>query len=218
MKPWFLLLVILVLPVALSAPDEASGVVTYVVDGDTFDVQIDKTDPRIQNPIERIRLADVDSPEMSTPEGPFAKNFTSAILLNKTVWLDIDDKAEDGRDLYGWLVCVVYLTDPEGQPIPSPCFNRILVDSDHAEVTDYSNEFDSEVWWPALEISTVVIPGSASTISAAKRFVGSANSNRYHYTWCQWAESISSENKVWFSSSKDAKAQGYLPCGICDPP
>lgn len=76
---------------------------------------------------------------MSTPEGPFAKDFTVAILLNKTVWLDIDNKAEDGRDLYGWLVCVVYLTDLEGQPIQSPCFNRILVDSEHAEVKDYSN-------------------------------------------------------------------------------
>jgi micrococcal nuclease len=215
---FILIFAIMALPIALSAPDEASGVVTYVVDGDTLDIRINKTDPRIETTIERIRLADLDSPEMSTPEGALAKNFTAAILLNKTVWLDIDDKAEDGRDLNGRLVCVLYLTDLEGQPITSPCFNRILVDSDHAEMKDYWNEFNPSEWWPALDTSTVVIPGSVSTTSAAKRFIGSISSNRYHYTWCQWAERINEESAIWFSSSQDAKAQGYLPCGICDPP
>jgi hypothetical protein len=59
-----LLLLAYLLPImALAAPDEASGVVTNVVDGDTFDLRIEKTDPRILYEIERVRLADVDSPE-----------------------------------------------------------------------------------------------------------------------------------------------------------
>ncbi len=69
-----LLLLASIMPIlAAAAPDEASGIVTNVVDGDTFDLRIDKTDPRIIYEIERVRLADVDSPEMSTPEGPPAK-------------------------------------------------------------------------------------------------------------------------------------------------
>src|SRR5690606_16646827 len=96
---------------ALGAPYEASGIVTNVVDGDTFDLRIDKTDPRIIYEIERVRLADVDSPEMRTPEGPLAKAYSTEILLGQRVWLDIDDRSKDGRDPYERLLAVVYLED-----------------------------------------------------------------------------------------------------------
>jgi len=81
----------------MASPTEASGTVTNVVDGDTFDIRIEDTDSRIIYEIERVRLADVDSPEMSTPEGPLAKAYTTEALLGQKVWLDIDDKSEDGR-------------------------------------------------------------------------------------------------------------------------
>jgi len=52
-----LLLLASLLPILASAtPDEASGVVTNVVDGDTFDIRIEKTDPRVIYEIERVRL------------------------------------------------------------------------------------------------------------------------------------------------------------------
>lgn len=224
------LVLLALLSVAMGAPDEASGIVTYVVAGDTFDIQIEHTDPRIKSSVERIRLADVDSPEMSTPEGILAKDFTAAILLDKKVWLDIDDKAEDGRGPYGWLICVVYLAGLDGQPISSPSFNRILVDSGHAVVKDYTNEFDPDDWWPseesvskmAPEITTKLIsevkPGPAPIVSGEKKFVGSIKSNKYHYPWCKWAKKISPQNEIWFSSSEDARAHGYVPCKVCNPP
>lgn len=37
------------------------------MDGDTFDIRIEETDPRVVYEVERVRLADVDSPEMATP-------------------------------------------------------------------------------------------------------------------------------------------------------
>ena len=85
LKPILALLVLAsLMPIlAASAPDEASGTVTNVVDGDTFDLRIEKTDPRILYEIERVRLADVDSPEMSTPEREPAKVFATEILLGK---------------------------------------------------------------------------------------------------------------------------------------
>jgi len=212
-----LLLIVLALPAALSAPNEASGIVKNVVDGDTFDIQIIDADPRIESPTERIRLADVDSPEMSTPEGPLAKAFTSAILLNKTVWLDIDDRSDDGRGPYDRLICVVYLAGLDGQFIPSPCFNRVLVDSGHAQVKDFTNnEFTPGDWWVSQTVGEVA-PEPAITTEAGK-YVGSANSDKYHYPSCRWAKKIKPENQIWFASSEEARAAGYVPCGTCNPP
>lgn len=114
------LLVYLLPIVTLAAPNEASGIVTNVVDDDTFDIRIDQTDQRVLYIIERVRLADVNSPEMYTTEGAFARDFLTAILLDKKVWLDIDDRSEYGRDPYERLLCVVYLTGLDGQPILTP--------------------------------------------------------------------------------------------------
>jgi endonuclease YncB( thermonuclease family) len=139
---------ILITSAALAAQDEAHGIVTNVVDGDTFDVTIEKADPRITYSVERIRLSDVDSPEMNTAQGPAARDFTFAVLMNKRVYLDIDDKSGNGRDTYGRLISVAYLTGFYGQPLTTPCFNRLLVDSGHATLDNFTNnEFDPQDWW-----------------------------------------------------------------------
>ncbi len=140
----FLLLAMLSI-VASATQDEAYGVVTNVLDGDTFDVTIEKADSRITSSVERIRLADVDSPEMDTPGGLTARDFTYAVLMNKRVFLDIDDRSGNGRDPYGRLVCVAYLTGFFGQPLMTPSFNQLLVSSGHAEIDDFTNnEFSLE--------------------------------------------------------------------------
>lgn len=49
-------------------------------------------------------------------------------------------------------------------------------------------------------------------------FVGSIKSDKYHYPSCRAAQKIKPENEIWFKSSADARAHGYVPCGICNPP
>ena len=49
-------------------------------------------------------------------------------------------------------------------------------------------------------------------------YVGSKNSNIYHYPSCEWAKKISSQNEIWFDSVTDAKAHGYRACKVCKPP
>jgi len=44
-------------------------------------------------------------------------------------------------------------------------------------------------------------------------FVGSSNSNKYHWPDCSFAKRISEKNKVWFSSEKEAQDAGYIRCG-----
>jgi endonuclease YncB( thermonuclease family) len=130
---------------ASAAQDEAYGVVTNVLDGDTFDITIEKADSRIVSSVERIRLADVDSPEMDTPGGPASRDFTYAVLMNKRVFLDIDDRSGNGRDPYGRLVCIAYLTGFFGQPLMTPSFNQMLIDSGHAKINNFANnEFSLE--------------------------------------------------------------------------
>ena len=114
-----------------------TGMVYNVVDGDTFNV----TD------FGRVRLADVDSPEIDTPEGEAAKLYTQLHLQGKMVHLDVDDSK--GTDKYGRWICVVYLESPSGEVGEN--FNRMLVEDGFAVVTDYrDNEFDPLDWWPAF--------------------------------------------------------------------
>ncbi len=42
-------------------------------------------------------------------------------------------------------------------------------------------------------------------------FVGSKNSNKYHYSFCRWAKKIKPENRICFSSIKEAQEKGYVP-------
>jgi endonuclease YncB( thermonuclease family) len=186
-----LMLLVLLLPAfAEASPDEAGGTVVKVADGKTFDIRIEKNDSRIREGVERVTLADLDLPgesideamneligsaNESTADETSAKELAVAILLNKTVWLDIDDKSEDGRNSEGELVSVLYLSGLDGQPVVSPSFNRMLVDYRIAELNDSElNEFDPADWWPPQE------NGSEENVSgeeAAGTKIGGLNVN-----------------------------------------
>ena len=55
-------------------------------------------------------------------------------------------------------------------------------------------------------------------LAADYKYVGSKNSNKYHYPDCKWAKKISAKNLVVFESAKDALAARYVPCKVCKPP
>lgn len=50
------------------------------------------------------------------------------------------------------------------------------------------------------------------------RYVGSKNSNKYHYPTCRSAQKIKADNLMTFKSAQEAKAAGYVPCKVCKPP
>ena len=71
---------------------------THVVDGDTFDTAEG----------DRIRLADVDTPESGHAGYHESSSYLSRLIFNKEVYLDIDDI--NTYDTGGSrLVCVVYV-------------------------------------------------------------------------------------------------------------
>ena len=144
-----ILALVLFLPfLAASAPDEAYGRVSNVVDGDTFDVTLeDYNSSQVSEEVIRIRLADIDTPETrgakACEAGKEASAYTRTWLLSNYVFLDLDDKS--GKDPYGRWVAVVYLSE-DGRPGRN--FNKQLVDSGHAVIEDFkNNEFDPWTWW-----------------------------------------------------------------------
>ena len=105
---------------AAASPNEASGIVTRVVDGDTFEVQ----------GFGLVSLAGVISPEMGTYAGSYARDFTDTHLLNTQVFLDIDESAAKKDD--GSISCTVYLSGHDGKPNLNKCFNEMIVDAGYA--------------------------------------------------------------------------------------
>ncbi|MCX8207839.1 MAG: thermonuclease family protein [Methanothrix sp.] len=196
LQPAAVLLVVTLMGCVASAPDEFRGTVVKVVDGDTFDV----------DGLGRVRLADVDCPELDTEAGRAAADYTISWLFGRTVWLDIDDLK--GKDDYGRWICVVYL-DENGTPNREMNFNRMIVDSGHAVVRDFTdNEFNPAEWW---NLSSVQPVGGCA-------YVGSEKSSKYHYPNCEWAQKISPNNLICFSSPSEARSKGYTPCRVCKPP
>lgn len=142
-KVFFMLPLLLFIATASGASDEAAGRVIHVTDGDTFDVRLSSHDDRITEEVIRIRLADLDAPEMygerSCEAGRIAGEYTRSNLMGNLVSLDIDDK--NGQDDYGRWMAVCYLEDGRN-------FNRMLIDSGHAAKKDFrNNEFDPESWY-----------------------------------------------------------------------
>ena len=155
-----------------SAPDEAVGRVVTVVSGDSFGIELKLIDPRA-NPIDSVKLADIESPSTIFPEGKTAKKYAASLLKNKTVYLDIDDSVASGRNEFNQLVCVVYLMDDQSRPVWPPV-NRILVDSGYATLKDdQKNEFNSTTWWqepvfPKIDIRSKLIDQSQKAVSENK--------------------------------------------------
>ncbi len=149
-----LLILFCLLPAAWGMPDEAVGRVVSVISGDCLGIEMIISDPRT-NHIDSIKLADIAAPSTVTGDGKAAKAYAVSLLKNKTVYLDIDDNLSQCRNQWGQLICLIYLTDENYQPIWPPV-NRLMVDSGHALIAeDSGNEFNASQWWeqPSLPLS-----------------------------------------------------------------
>jgi micrococcal nuclease len=108
---------------------ELIGNVSYIVDGDTLDI----------NGI-RVRLSLVDTPERGQPGFREAKDYVSSLCLGKKGELDVDDGQRRG-DRYCREIGVVYCN---GVNINAKLMNerlaRILID--YCDIS----EFSQEIW------------------------------------------------------------------------
>ena len=192
------LFVLLLIPQASGAPDEAIGAVVNDIDsgidGDSFNISLYKRGNLIFENEIRVRLADIDCPEASGPKacraGREAANYTQKWLEGKNVSLDLDDRA--GQDLYGRWIAICYLNGSN--------FNKQIVDAGYAEIQDHKdNEFDPMCWWTGY-------------------YMGNKETKVYHSPGCTWAGTIEQGNLDFFSSPEGAISEGYRPCTKCHPP
>ncbi|KUK44642.1 MAG: Uncharacterized protein XD72_0945 [Methanothrix harundinacea] len=144
----------------LEVLDEATMIVESIVESmnESIDESIDESingsiDESMNGSIDESMNGSIDE-SMNGSIDESMNDLAAAILLNKTVWLDIDDGSEDGRNSEGELIAVLYLSGLDGRPVTSPSFNRMLVDYKIARLNDSdANEFDPADWWPQENIS-----------------------------------------------------------------
>jgi len=110
---------------------DAQGTVTYIVDGDTFDV----------NSVGRIRLADIDCPDQGEAGCQEATNYVSSLINGKSVYVDIDDVY--GTDPYDRTVAVVYVRHNSTHLLN---VNKGLLVQGLATIWNFDNEFNPYAW------------------------------------------------------------------------
>ncbi|MGZ4849121.1 MAG: Ada metal-binding domain-containing protein [Halobacteriota archaeon] len=73
---------------------------------------------------------------------------------------------------------------------------------------------------PQTQSQATALPTSppANVQSYTGPFVGSKNSDVYHYPWCSEAKKIKPENFITFNTVADGCAANYRPCKVCNPP
>jgi DNA repair exonuclease SbcCD ATPase subunit len=59
---------------------------------------------------------------------------------------------------------------------------------------------------------------ASTSTDTAHQYIASNKAKKYHRPDCQWAKKIKPENMVTFSSAKEARQAGYVPCKVCKPP
>ena len=130
-----------------------SGITIRVIDGDTIEG------------IGRIKLADINTPEMDSKKGKEAKEYVKELCYHKRVYLDIDDLYVTGK--YGRLVAVVYVPYNETHYVN---LNQLLLKEGYAEAREYPNEFDPDDWIGPLEY-VAIKPSPSHTVADRLNFL-----------------------------------------------
>lgn len=194
--------------------------VVKVVDGDTIAVDFNGKE-------ERVRLIGVDTPESVHPdaaknveEGKIASNFTKAKLEGKEIALEFDVQE---RDKYSRLLAYVWFG--------GEMFNKTLLKEGYAQIATfppnvkYVDDFtkiqeearkNNKGLWSNNTFNSQSNTGT-SVIKTTGKYVGSTDSDKYHYPTCRWAKKILKENEIWFDTIEEAKEHGYKPCEVCNP-
>ena len=141
---------------AYSSPFEVdvTANVYKVIDGDTFD----------SFPVGRVRLADVNAPERGEVGYYEAKDALTGMVLNKKVYLDVDDYYVIDR--YNRLICLVYIRYNSTHLLN---VNKWLILNGYVITDDYDNEFNPNLWmlfiyYPEeLEATTITVMRTTTT-------------------------------------------------------
>jgi len=106
----------------------------------------------------------------------------------------------------------IYRTDLSGHII-------LTTDGKTYKVNKGAYEYNSSAATSAVVTPVTLPPPSVQQpATTTGKFVGSKNSDKYHYPDCSYAKKIKPENLVEFSSVQEAMERSYVPCKVCKPP
>lgn len=219
--------------------------VTRVVDGDTIHVSIDGKDETVR--LIGVDTPETHHPSQPVePYGPEAESFTRSQLDGKTVYLekDVQERDKYGRLLaYVWLEKPTEFNDQE---VRAKMFNaRLLLDGyaqlltipPNVKYVDYFRQYQTEAregnkgLWALGPVPNAPPASSGQSVQASASITQLApagdqvqdkkeitvyvtrTGKKYHRDGCRYL----AKSKIPMSLS-DAKAAGYEPCSVCNPP
>ncbi|MEM1803955.1 MAG: hypothetical protein QXR80_05605, partial [Desulfurococcaceae archaeon] len=161
----------------------ARVVVTRVVDGDTVHISPPVCVAGEYRTV--VRLADINAPELGTPEGETARSALINLLAegNNIVYLDIANYSRQAGcssglvDDYGRIVAVLYVRVNETHILN---VNKWMVENNYAVIQDFDNDdFDPDNWSLYLEY-----PVESEKLPEVTRIPLCENCNiAYNTTW-----------------------------------
>ncbi|MHB1334846.1 MAG: DUF4332 domain-containing protein [Candidatus Humimicrobiaceae bacterium] len=115
---------------------------------------------------------------------------------------------------------VIYRTDLAGSIIIESGGDKInvLQGSPYDYAPDQTTTTQSQQTTTTSSSTTTSVAETTTTQTSGGPFVGSKNSDVYHYPDCGSAQTIKPGNLVTFGSVEEAKSAGYRPCKKCNPP
>ena len=208
------LLITLLFPIVLTAQTATTltGFVVSVADGDTVSVRRDRATLR-------IRVEGIDTPELNQAFGHQAKTFTSSLLLNKHITVDVRD-----RDRYGRLVGRIYV---DGRDLSVALilqglawhYTRYSSDPTLAEAERQARAAQAGLWSqsapvPPWDFRSGVLPPQED-VSVKGPLHGNHRSRVFHQPNCR---NYTCQNcTVVFRTTEDALEAGFRPAGDCHP-
>lgn len=185
--------------------------VVDVVDGDTIKVKFP------DGHIETVRYIGINAPETGQPYASEATMFNASLVSNKQVRLEKDVSE---RDKYGRLLRYVY--------VGSLFVNAEMVAKGYANAATYppdvkyANYFASleaqarnnglGLWTPPPQTTTTTTTQTTTSGGDITVYI-TRTGEKYHRDGCRYL----SKSKIPISLA-EAKARGYEPCSVCNPP
>lgn len=167
--------------------------VIEVIDGDTIKLKNNQ----------KVRLLGINTPEKGEKYYKEATVYLKSLVENKEVILEKDISE---TDRFGRLLRYVYLKD-------GTFVNLEMIKNGHAAAKSYK---------PDIKYDNILREASSPTDNCINlgcpqgtKLIGNKKSLVYHYCYCTYADRISKENLICFSSIEEAQNIGYKETKIC---
>jgi len=210
-KKIFIVSLIVGIAVCISLASAADWTITvrFVPDGDTLFLTSG----------EKLRIKGIDCPEIGhdgRPSQYYAKEARAYLWrLVRGRQLRVET-SEMGADRFGRIVTQVYL--PDGRSI-----SHLLVENGYAFCFPHGKHpgKEYEILLTAQQRAMNGLRGMWAKVlrmpAASRSYVGNTNSRRFHTRDCRFGKQISSKNRTFFSSLRQAFYAGFAPCRSCTP-